>query len=54
MRATGRRVNVGPSGGQQAQPFIGIQRGDAAIGDVKRLAMKLLEDAFLKEWQEAD
>lgn len=48
QKATGHKVKV--SGGQKARPFVGIKRGDAAIGQVREPVQRLIREAIDAEW----
>ena len=49
MKATGTKFKS--SRGQKARPYMGIKKGDQAIGEVRDDVRRLLGDAIEREWQ---
>lgn len=49
MKATGTAFKAG-RGGQKAKPFVGIVKGDQAIGAVQPQVREILADAIAAEW----
>ena len=49
MKATGRRFRASP--GQKARPYLGITKGDAAIGEVGERIKRLILQAIQDEWE---
>lgn len=48
-RRNGARVRHSP--GQRARPYLGVIKGDAAIGATKDSAQRRIGDAVVKEWE---
>ncbi len=53
VKATGRRFKAGALGsaGQRPRPFIGIVRGDAAIGETADQIRDVMAEAISQEWE---
>jgi len=49
MKATGQRFRS--SKGQKAKPFVGVMKGDQAMGAVKPQVKAKIEAAITKEWE---
>ena len=48
---SGRLVTYAPPRGQRARPYLGVIKGNGAVGEVRERVETMLRAAFEKEWE---